>query len=488
MNSLKNKFQPRTKNYAAARLGAIAVALLASGCASLVQPGPKYEPPSLEPKNGNTLWTANLPTATDNSVRDLKTWWASFNDAALSALLEAAQTNNPTLAAATARIDQARANLKLAGVSSQPVIGVNTSLNRSGSAGKPIVTNASLGVDAGWEIDLFGAVKRGQASANARLQSSQADWHDARVTLAADVAQNYLNLRACQLSSTLLAQDVTSQTKTLELTNLKVSAGFSAPADATLLRASLANARNQLTANVFDCAVWINSISYLTGLSVDAINEQTKASVGVIPKPAQFIVEQIPASVLKQRPDIQSAERQLAAASEDIGVAIAEQYPKLSLNGNIGLGATRLLGINSNGLNWGFGPSLTLPIFDGGRVAAGIDSSKARYAEQQALTGLKIFGAVREVQEALLRLDSANQREANAVKASSDFEAFFKAAQTRWNVGVGSLLELEEARRLAVNAKSALIQLERERVAQWINLYKAVGGGWSSNESVGSAK
>ncbi len=462
--------------------GAIAIALLTSGCASLVPAAPNYDKSVLEPKNTNARWAVNAPTSTATSVSDLAKWWASFNDPVLSAFLEAAQTSSPTLAGATARIDQARANVKLAGVSSQPVVGINSSLNRSGNVGKPIVTSASVGVDAGWEIDLFGAVKRGQASANARLEASQADWHDARITLAADVAQNYLNLRTCQANSLLLVQDVSSQTKTLELTDLKVRAGFSAPADATLLRASLANARNQLTANEFDCAVWVNSISFLTGLSVQAINEQTKTATGAIPKPAQFIVEQIPASVLKQRPDIQSAERQLAAASEDIGVAIAEQYPKLSLNGNIGLGATRLLGINSNGLNWGFGPSLTLPIFDGGRVAAGIDSSKARFAEQQALTGLKIAGAVREVQEAMLRLDSANQREGNAIKASGDFEAFFKAAQTRWNVGAGSLLELEEARRLAVNAKSALIQLERERVAQWINLYKAVGGGWTQSE------
>ena len=183
--------------------------------------------------------------------------------------------------------------------------------------------------------------------------------------------------------------------------------------------------------------------------------------------------------MLAQRPDLAAVERELAAASAEIGVAEANRYPRLTLTGSIGRQYFRFLGLTSVGNSWGFGPGLSLPIFDAGRRTAQVEAARARFEELAATYRQRARIAVREVEEALVRLDSAERREADASAAVTDFEAFLAAAETRWKVGVGNLIELEEARRQALNAKALLVQIRRERLAQWISLYKAVGGGWT---------
>ena len=413
------------------------------------------------------------------NVAELKNWWASFNDPLLSELIAATQADNPNLFAAAARIEQSRANLRAAGAGALPTVNGSLSSSRRSDTPAVVRNTPQIGIDANWELDLFGGVARSKSIAQLQTESAQGAWHDARVTLGAEVALLYVQLKACEQTAAIQQLDVSSQSKTLALTSQKVAAGFTAPADASLLRANVANAQNQLQATLSDCVSLINSLSYLSGISNEVITTQSKAQAGVLPRPATFDIPTLPAQLLMQRPDLVSQERQLAAALEGVGLAITGQYPRILLNGNIGIATARLIGDGNDKSTWQFGLSVDLPIFDAGRRAAAVDAAQARFVEQQALTQLRVAGAVRDVQESLIRLNAANQREANANAATKDFEAFFAAAQTRWNVGVGTLLELEEARRLSMSAKLALIQLERERIAQWINLYKSVGGGWN---------
>jgi outer membrane protein, multidrug efflux system len=450
-----------------------------SGCTTV---GPNYAEPSAQQLKVKDQWQA--PMTTTNNAVAMDQWWSSFNDPLLLNFITSAQANNPTISAALARIEGARSALKIAANSGQPNANASTSLQRQSALGSPTITAAQIGVDAGWELDLFGAVKRSTSAAQAQLESSQADFHASRLSLASEVANVYVALKTCEANLQVQQVDVTSQIKTLDLTQLKVKAGFSAPADASLLRASLANSRNQLTSLQSECSLLINTLGLLTGLDNQSIQTSSQASNGKLPKPALFAVNSLPAQLVAMRPDVRSLERLLAASSEQIGIAQANQYPRITLSGNIGLGSTRAMGATTDGLSWGFGPSISLPLFDGGRRAAAVDSAKARFTETQALVQMKLQSAVSEVQEAMIRLNAAQAREANAQNAVADFEAFYKAADTRWSVGVGSLLELEEARRLAASAKVGLLRLEQERITQLVSLYKALGGGWDQQLAV----
>ncbi len=199
----------------------------------------------------------------------------------------------------------------------------------------------------------------------------------------------------------------------------------------------------------------------------------------------------LPAQTLAQRADLAALERELAALAADVGVAQANRKPRLTLSGNIGWGALRFGGLNGgetgSGLAWGFGPVLNLPIFDAGRRKASADAARARYSELSAQYQFKARMAVREVEEAMLRLDAAGQRQAHAEAAIKDFQAYLAAAETRYRVGVGNLIELQDARRQTIAAQLNLIQLRRERNLQWIALYKTLGGGWDGNVQVAIA-
>ena len=177
-----------------------------------------------------------------------------------------------------------------------------------------------------------------------------------------------------------------------------------------------------------------------------------------------------------------AAATEVEAALAEISAADADRYPSISLTGAIGIAGLRLDGVQSEGRTWSFGPALNLPVFDAGRRNALLDSARARYDEAAARYRQKVRDAVREVEEALVRLDAAQRRMADAQNAAQGFDEFFRATQARAEVGIGDLLDLEEARRVALNSKANLLQVQRERVTSWVNLYKALGGGWQGVE------
>lgn len=451
-----------------ALLGLIAL----TGCAV----GPNYEPPQPAVP---TQWSAPRPHG--GELAQLRDWWTRLDDATLVRLIDVAQRDNPSLEAAVARIEQARANARAIGAGEWPTLTANASLQRRAAGVPPFpapITSGSITADAAWEIDLFGAVRYSRQSARARIEARETEWHDARTSLAAEVALTYINLRACEAIAGVQQLDTDSRQQTVTLTERRVGAGFTAPADAALLRASLTDARSRLVGQRAECDLLIKALVGLTGFSEAPLREALATHAGVLPAPRAFAVAALPAAVLAQRPDLAVAERELAAAAAEIGTAEAARYPRVSLVGSIGYALFRLSGVSTEGESWSFGPALSLPILDGGRRAAQVDVARARFDELRALYMQRARQAVREVEETLVRLDAAERRQADAEAAVKDFEAFFAAAQTRWDVGVGNLIELEEARRQALNANSVLIQLRRDRVAQWVSLYKVLGGGW----------
>ena len=192
-------------------------------------------------------------------------------------------------------------------------------------------------------------------------------------------------------------------------------------------------------------------------------------------------IASLPADTLTQRPDVFSAEREVAAASAEIGTAHAERYPRLSLSGAIGQSRVRAGGLTSTLDTWSIGPlALTLPLFDGGRRAANVDAAVARYEEAAALYRARVRQAVREVEEALIKLQSTAARGQDARLAVEGYRASFTGTEARFKSGLGSLFELEDARRTLLSAETGLLSLQRERALAWVALYRAAGGGWTA--------
>jgi len=429
-------------------------------------------------------WYAPLPHA--GSSAELGLWWQQFDDPALSALITDAERDSPTLAQALARIAQARASLTTSEAASYPSVSASAQTTRSKSVSSffsGMQTASSLAVDAVWELDLFGANRRGREAAVARVQARAADWHDARVSLAAEVADNYMNLRACEALVAVYRQDLASREDSARLTQLKTDNGFSSRADAALTNASAAEAATRLTAQQAECDLSIKALVALTGQAEPALRSQLASRTGQLPRLPGSGVTSVPAQLLNQRPDLAVAERDLAAASADIGVAEAKRYPSISLSGSVGLSAVSFGGMSTKGNTWSFGPTLNLPLFDGGKSRANVADAQARYDEALANYQQRARTAVKEVEQALVKLDSASTREGSARAAAQGYQVFFNASEARLKTGSSSLLDAEEARRNLLNSQASLVNIQRERLAAWISLYKAMGGGWTQTAS-----
>jgi NodT family efflux transporter outer membrane factor (OMF) lipoprotein len=331
---------------------------------------------------------------------------------------------------------------------------------------------------------LFGGLSRANEAARARLEAQVANWHEARISVAADIANMYTNFRGCEQLAALARADSMSRVQTADLTQKLSASGFQSPAAASLASASAAEGQSRVAAQSADCDILIKALVAVTGMVEVDLRAKLSTQSSKLPTPAMPALKQVPAQVLSQRPDIASAERDVAAASADIGVREAERYPRLSLLGNIGpLGFETSAG-SINATSWSIGPSLSLPIFDAGRRAANVDTAVTAYEVAANSYRTQARRAVREVEEALVRLSSLDIREKESLKASKGYHVSLRAMQEKYKFGLASILDLEETRRLSFNADNVLATVRRERVNAFIALYRAVGGGWTASDSL----
>lgn len=459
-------------------LALCAAAVLLSACA--VQ-----RPPDTVSAPAPPQWYAPLPH--NGSLKDLTRWWQQFDDPLLVELVLAAQDASPTVATAARRIEEARAARVAARAAVLPAVDAQSALARARQPPTGIATTLQSGLQTHWEIDLFGGGRDAERAARARLQGAEAGWHEARVSVAAETANSYVALRTCERQLIVATNDAKSRAETARLTELSAQAGFTPPATAALARASAAEAAARASQQKASCEIEVKALVALSGLAEPGL--RGKLGVRWV-EPSGFALaalDPIPARLLAQRPDVFRAEREVAAASAEVGAARADRFPRLSLSGAIAQGKLRTGGTTSDLETWSIGPlALTLPLFDGGRRAAEVDAAEARYREAVASYTASVRQAVREVEEALVLLESARERSEDARIAVEGYRASFNATEARYRAGLASLIELEDQRRVALAAETALVSLQRERVAAWIALYRAVGGGWARPEAAPS--
>jgi len=471
--------------------------VLLAGCAV----GPDYERPETLQAEMPEAWHAPLPHG--GTIDTLARWWQQFDDPVLTGLIEQAENDSPDLDTALGAIRESRAALATARSRYLPGVAANGSATRNGthssgdaasfSGPDTTYTLYSGSLDASWELDLFGGARRNAEAQRARADAALAGWHDARVSLAAEVADAYVSLRHCERLVALYADTLASQRETERLTGLKLDAGFVAPADAAQARAAAYDAENRLLAQQGSCEQQFNRLVRLTGLSAGALQPRLAAPAPAplpdgtdaqdaavwqagIPVPLQPAAPSIPAALLDQRPDLVAAERRLVAASAEIGVATASRLPSLTLVGNIGI--NHVDGVDGSTRSWLAGPSLSLPIFEGGAGLAREEAARARFDQAFGAYRSAVRLAVEDVENALTRVDSATRRVEAARLAERNYSDLLASEENRYRLGATSLIDLEVSRRLTLGARENLAAVQLEISQAWIALYKAVGGGW----------
>ncbi len=422
------------------------------------------------------------------STAQLVNWWTQLGDPVFDELMQAAQIGSATLAGALTRVAQARTGVARADDALSPNLNLNAQASRGVQAAKaPPAATLSAGLQASWEIDLWGGNKAALSAAQLRSRGAELGWHEARVAVAAEMASSYMGYRYCENLLSLLQRDGASRNETSRLAELTAQAGFTAPATAQLARASSFDAANSITATQAQCDAQIKALVALSGLPEADLRDKLRLNrlvAGKISTQSALFsianaIQEVPAQLLAQRPDIASAQLDVTAAALDIRSADARRYPSLSLNGSIGLGRSRQMGMTSEGLTWGIGPvALNLPLTNQAVTRSTTQAAVAAYNEAVLTLQAKARQAVREVETALVDLNAAQLRATQTKASAQGYGASLAATQSRYRAGLASLVELEDARRTALFAEQNQLAVERDRIAAWISLYRATGGGW----------
>lgn len=471
-----------------ARWGAVALTLVLSGCATQ----PAYTPPKLDtPAN----WENSATDGNKDGVAIAGQWWTQLGDPAITSLIASAFADNPTLAQAAARVDQARAAAGVADAQRLPALNGNASASRAqvqntlGAGGSPtlIESSHSIGLNLSWEIDLWGRLRESSIAAQRRLDARTADAQSARLSLAAQIANTSLDLRACAYSLLVDDADITSREIELKLTRQRRAAGYIAPVAEFSAVTNLANARTARISAQEQCTRQVDALVSLSGrpaatvrglllpgpavpASMDVIADVTQ----VMPTPPAMQAV-LPAEVLSRHPGLVSAERSLAAAWSDIAVAKAQRLPTLSLSAALSGQWLRALGSSSNITAWSAGPAVSMPLFDGGSGAANVDAATGRYMEAAATLQSTLRTVVQNVEDALAFQTSAEQRVTSAQDAVDAAQLSFHASLAQWRAGSISMFELEDARRQRQTAEQSFIVAKRDQGQAWISLMQAIG-------------
>lgn len=421
----------------------------------------------------------------------LAAWWTSLNDPTLNTLVDRALSQNKTAKQAYARVVEARARRGVAAGGFWPSLDASTGVSRTDSeridrtadgfdgftsnSGQDVYSG---GLDSSWELDLFGGQRRTVEAATAQLGASEADLRDVLVTLLGDVALGYTGVRTAQARLTFAERNLEAQRGVLDLSDWRAQAGLATALDVDQARASYEQTRAAIPALESTLSQAMNRLAVLTGQTPGAVSDVLAERKPVPVAPVDIVVG-VPADVLRRRPDIRRAERQLAAQTAEVGVATAALYPSLSLNG-----AITLQSLTAGELLNGFrsdrtGLTLTMPLFRGGALRQNVSVQNALL--DQALAGYEatVLGAYEEVENALSSWETEQRRREALVLAVESARRASQLALVQYNSGLVDFQTVLTADRQLITLEDALAVSDGEVTSNLIRLYKALGGGWS---------
>ena len=468
--------------------------------------GPDYRTPAMKLP---THWDGNdqqiKQAENQDDKTDLATWWQSFDDPMLNQLVAQALSSNLDEKIALARIREERAYLVISRAGLFPSVGTYGSYTRQRySANSPFgffpqalprdENIYEAGFDTSWELDVFGGIRRGVEASKADLAASIENARDVRVTLLAEAARDYVTVRALERRIQIAKANLRDQNDSLRLAQARFEQGFAPELDVFQARSLLETTQAQVPELESELAQTVHRIGVLLGREPDALQAELSdtAPIPGIADPDAIAVRipvALPSDLLRRRPDIRAAEREIAAATARVGVATADLYPKFSIVGTAGLesispgdfffGTSRM---------WQVGPSMTWPIFDGGKIRAYIEVRNAQ--DEEALLSYRktVLIALAEVEDALVAYAKERTRHQALAASAEDFKRSQLLALDRYEEGYDTYLDVLEAQRSLYAAQDSLAQSDQLLIDDLIAIYKALGGGWQTDPQVRSAK
>jgi len=474
--------------------------------------GPDYDPPKMSTPAQFQEGTADEATAPlsapAGTSRDISAWWRQFNDPELARLIERALSGNLDLQTAASRVRQAREQVVIAGAAELPslsasAIGVNVHSNSNplgglfgpppasaaqGGAGAAPPANSStniklysLGFDASWEIDIFGGTRRAIEAQEASAESSLWQLRDAEVTLTAEVATDYLSLRAAQARIALIQSELSAQKNLFALIHARRQTGFVTQLDVNQQQTLLSSTQAEIPQLDATIRTMSHALGVLLGKEPESLTAELSAS-GALPGLPPSLPVGLPSELLRRRPDIRDAERKLAAATANVGVAVADLYPKFNLLGLASFAGSHLSGLVSGNH---FGTialgQISWPIFEGGKIRANISASEEGRLQAYLAYRKAVLTALAEVEDALARYTTDQQRLLAIQDAANAATSSVAISEAEYRVGLTPFVNVLNAQTSSLSTKDQLVQTQAALTTDLASLFKALGGGWSTS-------
>lgn len=503
-----------------------AAALAASGC----KVGPDYQAPQMHPPAkflaASTQPSTTQPTTQPAEAVDLQRWWESFHDPVLDGLIAEGIRSNLDVQLAQARVLEARANLQGNVATLFPTVGSSVSYTRSqssksafgsfGGTGTTGTTGAGTGTgtgaggtgstpgtgatgaafalpgtrnnlyqagfDAGWEVDIFGGTRRAIEAAQASLAAQVDARRNAMITFLSEVARNYMIVRGLQQELAIVNSNVASQKDFLDLTRAKFQAGIATDLDVARQEAQVASTESEMPTLRTQIQQGIHRLAVLLGRNPTDL-EAELTPIGPLPGGPPAVPAGLPSDLLRRRPDVQQAERQLAAATANIGVATADLFPKLNLTGSFGWESLQLKSwFNASSQIWSFGPALSWRIFDAGQIWANIRVQNARQHEALIQYRQTVLQALSDVEDALVAYQQEQGRREALQRSVEANERSVSLAKQLNQAGLVDFLNVLTAEQNLFLSQDQLSQSNQAVSTDLVALYKALGGGWEVSE------
>ena len=454
--------------------GTLGLALLLQGCA--------HRAPVASESPGAALpvaWNAPLPAgvAVLPQADDLARWWERFGDPQLSALVAQALQAHPSALSAQAALRQARAQASVQAAGMLPDVSLSGSAQRSRSGGQT-GNSFQVGLDAGWEPDLFGRLDAGVQASEADARAAQASLEQVHVSLSAEVALQYISLRSLQQRLAIAQRNLETQQQTLQITDWRVQAGLATSLVAEQARAAAEQTAAQVPQLQASLAQARHALAVLTGQAPAAL-DAALAAPQAVPQPSQALALDIPADTLRQRPDVRVAQERVQAALARVSQADAARYPSLRLSGSLGLRALTLgaLGDSASLVHSLLG-SVAVPLFDGGATQAQVQVQQAALEQARQAYQLAVLTALKEVEDALVALQGEAARLAHLQQAAQAAGNAALLAQQRYASGLIDFASVLETQRTQLATQDALATSQANLGSNHVRLFKALGGGW----------
>jgi outer membrane protein, multidrug efflux system len=467
--------------------------LLIGGCTV----GPNYQKPDLAVPS---KWQEAQQTGVETRSAELTRWWTAFNDPLLNSLVERAVRSNLDLRQAEARIREARASRAGTAAGEWPTVDVSSSYKRirssenafavspQGGGGPSSFPGGNLdqnfyqaGFDASWEIDVFGGVRRSVEAADATVEASVEDRRNVLVSLLGDVAKNYIDLRGFQRRIDVARANLKAQQDTVDLTRVRFQAGLASDLDVAQAEAQLNTTAAQIPTLESSLKQAAHRLDVLLGSQPGGLWDELSKETAIPNLPPEVLVG-LPSELLRRRPDIRSAERQLAAATAQVGAATADLFPKFSLTGTAGLQSISASDwFTGRSRFWSVGPTISWPIFDAGKIRANIEVKNAQQEQVLIQYEKTILTALEDVENSLVNYSREQARYRSLTEAVAANRRAVEMSNELYVKGLVDFLNVLENQRSLYASENDLAQSQATMASNLVSLYKALGGGWDIN-------